>query len=70
MTLGINITIRVPESMIRRADRIKEILESDDPTQLPLGTNLTSVGRISRSLVFRLAFAHGLGLLEDELVKE
>ena len=57
----INVTVRVPEDMVERADELMPALEQDD--------TLAVFGRVSRNAVFRLAFAKGLTVLEEEYRK-
>lgn len=56
------ITLRLPKSMVDRADALIEPLAEDEESLL--------LGRVSRSIVLRLAVLRGLEQLENQVKKQ
>jgi predicted transcriptional regulator len=52
------VTLRLPKSLVERADALIEQLREDD--------QMVVVGRVSRSIVLRLAVLKGLNELEEQ----
>lgn len=56
------VTLRLPKSLVDRADNLIPKLRDDDQMMV--------VGRVSRSIVLRLAVLRGLEVLEERLNEE